>query len=152
MPQSLSKIYLHIIFHVKTGWRIHEEHYEKLYAYLSGILKRNGSTTIKIGGTSNHVHMLCTLSRTMTVSDLIRETKTASSHWLNEDQGYRTFKWQGGYAAFSVSQSQLDKTKDYIENQEEHHRKQTWQEEYKTFLRLYNISFDERLLFDENSD
>lgn len=150
MSQSLAKIYLHIIFHARKDCYIHEQDLSNLQGYLSGILKQKESTAIKIGGTENHIHMLCTLPRTLSVSDFVRDIKASSSHWLSMQGGcYRNFKWQNGYGAFSVSQSQVEKTKEYIGNQKEHHRRRTWKEEYTAFLQLYGIAFDERYVFEE---
>ncbi|MBR6142341.1 MAG: IS200/IS605 family transposase [Bacteroidaceae bacterium] len=146
MAQSLCKIYLHIIFHTKTtSPLIPEEHLPRLHQYIAKIVETTGCNVITLGGTGNHVHALVTLNSTENVAHLVEEMKRNSSRWIKTlSPSYGGFAWQGGYAALSVSQSQVDVVVRYIGNQEEHHRKQTYREEYLQFLRLYNIDYDER--------
>jgi REP element-mobilizing transposase RayT len=129
---------------------IHDEHLERLHQYVGQLVKSTGCHVICTGGTGNHVHALVLLTSTENVSHLVEEMKRNSSRWLKTISAYYDkFAWQAGYAAFSVSQSLVEKTTEYIRNQEEHHRKQTFQDEYLTFLRLYNINYDERFVLSD---
>ncbi len=151
MAHSLSQIYLHIVFHTQyDGVLLQEEDCLKMYAYIDGILRNKGSLIIQIGGRPDHIHILCTLPRTITVAELVEDIKKCSSKWVKTiGSRYSRFAWQGGYGAFSVSASQLEKTKQYIVNQQEHHRTRTFREEYEAFLKLYNVEYDERYVFEE---
>ena len=151
MAQSLCKIYLHIIFHIKTtSSAIEKSHWERLHSYIGELINSTGCQTIQIGGTEDHVHAVCLLSRNENVSHLLEEMKRNSSRWLKTlSPKYEKFAWQGGYAIFSVSESVIEKTIEYVKNQEEHHRKRTFQEEYKMFLQLYHIEFEEKYLFND---
>ena len=121
-----------------------------MYAYIDGILRNKGSLIVQIGGRPDHIHILCTLPRTITVAELVEDIKKCSSKWVKTiDSHYSRFAWQGGYGVFSVSASQLEKTKQYIVNQQEHHRTRTFREEYEAFLRLYNVEYDEKYVFEE---
>lgn len=118
-----------------------------MYAYIGSIIKDNGSIPILINGTNDHVHILCVLSKNSSLANLVEEIKRHSSRWIKTiNPYYSKFAWQGGYAGFSVSQSIHDKTKLYIANQEEHHKKMTFKEELIAFLKEYEIEFDERYL------
>lgn len=149
MAQSLCKIYLHIIFHIKTSSpKIQEEHLDRVHSYIGQLVNTTGCLVVQVGGFSDHVHILCLLSRNETVSHLVEEVKRNSSRWIKAlSPQYEQFAWQGGYAAFSVSQSVVDKTLAYIKGQKEHHQKHSFQDEYLQFLKLYNISYDERYVF-----
>lgn len=149
MAQSLCKIYLHIIFHIKTtSVQILDTDLERVHAYIGKLVNKTGCQTIRVGGVGDHVHALLLLSREETVSHLVEEMKRNSSRWIKSlSPHYGRFAWQGGYAAFSVSQSVVDKTLAYVENQSEHHKKRSFQEEYIDFLKLYNIEYDERYVF-----
>lgn len=110
----IQKLYIHIIFHIKinNGVDIRNEDLGELFAYITKIIELNHCRSICVGGTSNHVHILCTLSRNETVSHLVEKIKRNSSRWLGQKADYyRSFNWQGGYAVFSVSQSVVDRTK-----------------------------------------
>ena len=149
MSQSLCKIYLHVIFHIKnTSPDVAEEHLSRLHSYIAPLINANQCKTVIVGGTSNHVHALLLFSRNITIAHLVEEIKRNSSRWIKTiSNRYRCFGWQGGYAAFSVSQSVVDKTIEYINHQPKHHKKHSSKEEYLEFLKLYNISFDERYVF-----
>ena len=125
MPQSLSKLYVHLIFHIKNqSTLICESDKSDLYAYIGSIIKDNDSIPIIINGTKDHLHILCVMSKNIALAKLVEEIKRHSSRWIKTlNSKYRQFAWQGGYAGFSVSQSLHDKTKGYILNQEEHHKK-----------------------------
>ena len=109
----------------------------------------NGSYVHKIGGVEDHVHLLCTLPRTLTISDLLEQIKKNSSKWIKtKGLRYSSFTWQKGFAAYSVSESQNEVIINYIENQKEHHKKHSYQDEYRKFLLLNNVPFDERYVWD----
>lgn len=150
MPQSLSKIYIHLIFHIKsTSPRIKPEDLDRVHSYIGQLINETGCVNIWVNGVGDHVHALFLLSRDISISKLVEEIKRNSSRWIKSIsfEHYKDFEWQGGYAALSVSQSVVDPTLEYIKNQQEHHRKRTFQEEYIEFLKLYDIQFDERYVF-----
>ena len=149
MSQSLSKLYVHIVFHIKnTSPIIREEEERNLYAFLGSILKANESIPIIINGVGDHVHILYVMSKNIALAKLIEELKRNSSRWIKSlDAHYLNFAWQGGYGGFSVSPSLHDKTKSYIENQKDHHKKMTFKEEYLLFLNEYGVEYDERYLW-----
>ena len=151
MSQSLSKLYIHIIFHVKNNRiLIREKEMKELYAYMGAIIKDNESIPISINGVGDHVHILCVLSKNIAVAKLVEEIKKHSSRWIKtKDNHYLNFAWQGGYAVFSVSQSIHNATKSYIEKQKEHHHKKTFKEEYLTFLKEYGIDYNDKYLWAE---
>ncbi len=119
----------------------------QLHAYFTGILKNLKCPSLQTGATENHVHILCYLSRTIAISDLLEEIKKSSSKWM-KTRGILNFSWQTGYGAFSIGESQIDKLTRYIQSQHEHHKKVTFQDEYRNFLKLYNIEYDERYVWD----
>lgn len=151
MSQSLSKIYLHIIFHTKTtGPTIREVDLQRMHAYIGQLVNDTGCTNIWADGVDDHVHILCLLGKEVTIAHLVEEVKRNSSRWIKSiDPVYRNFAWQGGYAAFSVSQSVVDKTLAYVKSQQEHHKKQSFKDEYIAFLKLYNIEYDEHYVFSD---
>lgn len=139
MASSLVKNDIHLIFHVKsTGITMRAEDTPRIFQYIGGIIRAMDSIPIAVGGTTNHVHILASLPKTMALSDFVRKIKSNSSKWIKQlDRHYQVFSWQDGYGAFSVSPSLLDKTVNYINRQNEHHKKMTFQEEYKLFLDNY---------------
>lgn len=145
MSQSLSKMYIHIVFHTKNNQDLIKPNVEsELYAYLGGILKDNKSVPIAINGIEDHVHILCIMSKNITLADLLEELKRNSSRWIKtKGENYKEFAWQGGYGGFSVSQSKVDVVKRYIENQKEHHKTETFKEEYIRFLKEYGVEYNE---------
>ena len=151
MAQSLCKIYLHIVFHVKTtSPRIGNEYLDRVHSYIGQLVNVTGCRVIRVGGISDHVHVVCELSKNETVTHLVEEIKRNSSRWIKTlDSRYEHFVWQNGYAAFSISQSVLPKTIEYVKNQSEHHQKTSFQEEYLHFLQLYGIDYDERYVFSD---
>lgn len=151
MAQSLSKLYIHLVFHIKNNAvKINQENKNDLYAYIGSIIKDNSSIPVIINGTEDHLHILCVMSKSISLAALTEEIKRHSSRWIKTiGPHYSNFAWQGGYAGFSVSQSLHDKTKKYIQNQEEHHRKMTFKEELLLFLKEYGIEYDERYLWDD---
>jgi len=120
-----------------------------LYRYMAGITQAHGSLAHEIGGVEDHVHLLITLPRTLSISKLIEETKKGSSKWI-KSKGliYKDFAWQNGYGAFSIGQSNYAALRHYIQNQEEHHKKVSTQDEFRIFLNKYKIEYDERYVWD----
>jgi REP element-mobilizing transposase RayT len=148
MPQSLARVLLHLIFSTKHRESlINESLQQDMNAYFVGTLTEIGCVPIRAGGTSDHVHLLLALGRTLSIADLVEELKTGSSKWAKE-QGIAAFSWQAGYGVFSVSESKVPEVKRYIERQPEHHRHQTFQEEYREFLVRHGIDFDEQYVWD----
>lgn len=148
MSQSFSKFYSHIVFHTKNDVEyIREDIEDELYAYLGGILRNIKSIPFQIGGTSDHIHILCTLPRTMNLANLAEEIKKSSSRWIKtKGSWYKDFYWQEGYGGFSVGWSQVESVKNYIRNQKQHHEKVSFMEEYKRLLDENGIEYDERYL------
>ena len=151
MAQSLSKLYIHLIFHIKTkSVLIRDEHKNELYAYIGSIINDNESIPIQINGTNNHIHVLCIMSKNISLAKLIEEIKRHSSRWIKtNDSYYKNFAWQGGYGAFSYSQTHLKNVINYILNQEEHHKKTTFIEEYRNFVKAFEVEYDERYILRE---
>lgn len=149
MSQSLSKLYVHIIFHTKYNQDlIHTDIEPELYAYIGGVIKASGSFPIKINGTENHIHILTTMSKNIALAKFVEEIKRNSSRWIKtKGEQYQNFAWQGGYAGYSVSQSVVEKVERYIENQKEHHKTISFQDEYRKFLNEYNVDYDENYLW-----
>lgn len=150
MSQSLTKMYVHIVFTTKKHTRVLlPEIQPSLYAYLGGICNNLECTPLKIGGYEEHVHILCIFSKKITLIDLLKEIKTGSSKWIKtKGKLYTNFHWQDGYGAFSVNPSQTNIVSDYISNQSEHHKKVTFKEEYLAFLKKYKVEYDKRYLWD----
>jgi putative transposase len=148
MSQSYVQFYVHIVFHTKNNIKfIREDTETELYAYIGGILKNLRSIPIKIGGTTDHLHMLCTLPKTMCPADLVEEVKKSTSKWLKtKGSGYRNFYWQDGYGGFSVSSHDINIITNYISNQKEHHKKISFMDEYRQLLKEYGIAFEEKYL------
>lgn len=151
MPQSLSAVYIHLVFSTKERRALLRDQTvrDELHSYLGGVSKQLECPPIRIGGGDDHVHVLARLGRTITQADWVKELKRVSNLWLKE-QGrlFADFQWQGGYAAFSVSQSNLEQVNDYIATQEEHHRKMSFQDELRALLRKHDTAFDERYVPD----
>ena len=149
MSQSLSKLYVHAIYHVKNNiCLIKPEDEKELYAYIGGVLKLSKSIPIIINGTENHIHVLCIMSKNICLADLLESIKGNSSRWIKtKGIHYRNFAWQGGYAGYSVSQSKVEVVKKYIENQKNHHKHQTAKDEYIQFLKENDIDYNEEYLW-----
>lgn len=148
---TFTNLTYHIVFSTKYRLPcIRVELQKRLYDYIGGIIRALGGHLLEIGGVEDHVHLLTTLPPTKAVSDSIREIKTNSSKWVNEiPSSQDRFEWQRGYGAFSVSYSQIEFVRHYIQNQHEHHRTKTFEEEYVKFLEVHNISFEHKFLFDK---
>lgn len=149
MAQSLTKNYIHIIFSTKNRENsLRKNDLPEIFSYLSGIVSNLQCTSIIVGGTTDHIHILCVLSKNLSLAKLIEELKSSSSKWIKtKDVNYAGFSWQSGYGAFSVSQSKIDVVRKYIANQEEHHRQRTFQEELIKFFQEYEIEYDEKYLW-----
>ena len=151
MSQSLAKVLLHVIYSTKDRdpFLADQEVRRNMHSYLATVFKEYDSPALLIGGVADHVHILCLLSRTHSISEVIREAKRNSSKWI-KTQGNRLekFRWQSGYGAFSVSQSQAAQVKAYISTQERHHQRRSFQDEYRDFLKKYEVEYDERYVWD----
>jgi REP element-mobilizing transposase RayT len=148
MPQSLSRILIHLVFSTQDrAALISPSVRPHLYAYIVGILQNLNCPSIQTGGTADHVHSLLVLGRTNSISEIAEEVKKGSSKWV-KTQGVPAFAWQAGYGAFSIGESQVEAVVQYIKQQDEHHRKFTFQEEFRRFLERYRVVYDERYLWD----
>jgi REP element-mobilizing transposase RayT len=150
MPQALAKIYLHLIFSTKNRERsLPDDIRADLHSYMGGILNGLGCSPIEINTEPDHAHILFVMSRTETVSNIVGHLKKSSNDWLRDrDRKFRDFYWQGGYGIFSVSQSAVEEVREYIRNQREHHQHVSFQDEYRAFLKRYEMEFDERYVWD----
>jgi REP element-mobilizing transposase RayT len=150
MPQSLSSIFVHLIFATKNREPfITTEIEPELHAYLAAVCRECDSPALLVGGTANHVHVLCALSRKVAVADLVEEVKKRSSKWIKtKGAGLRQFQWQTGYGAFSIGRSNVDALKSYIAGQKEHHRRRTFEEEYRALLDRYGVEYYEKFVWD----
>jgi REP element-mobilizing transposase RayT len=150
MPQSISSVLIHLVFSTKRREpSITPEVEEELHAYLAAVFRECQSPAITINGTANHVHALFVLSRTATISGLVEEVKKRSSKWIKtRGAEFRHFQWQAGYGAFSIGQSNVEALKKYIATQKEHHRRRTFEDEYRAFLQKYGAQFDEKYVWD----
>jgi len=150
MPQSLANVLVHIVFSTKNrAPLIHADIEDSLWRELAAICRTIQCPAHGVGGVSDHVHIVCSLGRTLAFADALREIKADSSKWMKTNgERYAEFAWQSGYGAFSIGQSQLDDVKQYIARQKEHHRKRTFQEEFRELLRRYQVQFDERYVWD----
>ena len=149
MPQSLCQIYVHLVFSTKdrAGW-IPSNVQPRLHAYLAGTLNAIGCPAVQVGGMPDHIHILFRLSRTVSISDVVKNVKVESSKWMKDEGQVGHFAWQAGYGAFSVSASRVDEVTRYIQNQAEHHRTKTFQDEFRRLLELYQVEYDEAYVWD----
>lgn len=151
MSQSLSKMWTHLIFSTKDRYPFLSDKNirQETHKYMAGIFSKQNCSTLLVGGVADHVHALFVLSKNLSIAEIVYEVKRGSSKWLKTlDPKLRKFYWQAGYGAFSVSHSHVERVKRYIEGQEQHHRKATFQDEFRKFLRRYEIEFDERYVWD----
>jgi putative transposase len=148
MPQSLANILVHIIFSTKNRRPLIDNSLRAgLHGYIAGILKELDSPALIINSVADHAHVLCSLSKNLAACKLVEEIKKNSTKWMKL-KDVPMFAWQNGYGAFSVSQSNVPSVRGYIENQESHHRKVTFQDEFRKFLNKYQITYDERYVWD----
>jgi len=152
MPQSLSVVYLHAVFSTKDRWPFLRETLlrNEMHAYLGGISKQLDCAPVIVGGVDDHVHVLARFGRKITQADWIKEIKRVSSGWIKTraPEHCGNFSWQAGYGIFSVSPSRLEAVREYIATQESHHRKTTFEDEYRGLLRKHGMDWDERYVWD----
>jgi REP element-mobilizing transposase RayT len=150
MGQSLVKNYVHVVFSTKYRQElIFPPVEEELHAYLGGICKSLECQPLKVGGYTDHIHILCMLSKKIALMKLLEEVKAHSSKWIKtKGEAYQDFYWQDDYGAFSVNPSEVEVVVNYIANQKEHHSKKTFQDEYRAFLKKYQVEYDERYVWD----
>lgn len=150
MPQSLHLRYSHIVFSTKNRDPIITPDMEsKLYDYLGGIVRDLGGTLLEANGMNDHVHLITRDSKSVTDIDFIRDLKSGSSKWVNENHSVPgKFSWQAGYGWFSVGPPDLERAKAYVMGQKEHHKKEAFQDEFRRFLVNYGVKFDERYLWE----
>ncbi|MDX1943757.1 MAG: IS200/IS605 family transposase [Saprospiraceae bacterium] len=151
MANTYTQIHLHLVFVVKYRLGLIQKSWkDDLYKYITGIIQNNGHKLLIINGMPDHIHILIGFRPTQSLADLMRDIKQMSSLWINEKKlTLSKFAWQEGYGAFSYGHSQLKTIIQYIEKQEEHHRKRTFLEEYKEFLSLFEIEYEEKYIFKE---
>jgi len=150
MPQSFACLHHHLIFSTKhRDPLITPEVQPRLFDYIGGILRSEGCALVAAGGIPDHVHLLISLNRQVSIADTLRIVKANSSRWVHETfPDLSGFAWQAGYGAFAVSYSHLDRVKAYLSRQAEHHRRITFQEEFIAFLQRHGIEYDDRYLWD----
>jgi len=150
MPQSLSQVILHVVFSTKDRhpW-LDAAIRPRLHAYLATLCRDCDCPAYRVGGAADHVHIAARLARTLSQAELLEKIKKTSSAWIKtQGEQYSSFFWQGGYGDFSIGWSQLEGLVSYIDRQEQHHRTQTFQEEYRNLLQKYQVEFDERYVWD----
>jgi len=151
LPQSLAKVLVHIVFSTKnrSPFLSDKNVREEMHAYLGGTCNNLDCPVLTVGGVADHVHILCALSRNLSIAKVIGDIKRGSSKWIKTKGRMLTkFAWQNGYGVFSVGQSEVEHVRQYIVDQEDHHRKKTFQDEYRSFLKEYGVNYDERYIWD----
>ena len=150
MPQSLVRMLVHVVFSTKNrADSIVPEIEDGLFGYMNGSVENNKSKLIIGGGTTNHVHLLISLGKVLSISELIGDIKRDSSSWIKkQDATFNQFYWQEGYGAFSVGQTEDEIAMKYIENQKEHHKTKDYKTEFRGFLKKYNLEYDEQYVWD----
>ena len=150
MPQSLARLHIHLIFSTKNREPVlHDTVCDSMHRYMATVLQNLGCPPVLINSVADHVHILFELGRTVAVSDAVEQVKKTSSKWI-KTQGaeFAHFAWQAGYGAFAVSQSNVSAVRQYIAAQQRHHRKKSFQHEYRAFLQRHNLPFDEKYVWD----
>ena len=149
MSANYTNLLYHLVFSTKGRIPlITDEIREPLYQYIGGIVRSEGGALLEIGGIEDHIHLLVRLKPTLALSDAVRLIKSNSSKWLNDGSYVRDFRWQTGYGAFTVSKSMMESVRRYIRNQPEHHRKQTFKAEFVDLLKLNNVDYNKKYLWD----
>ena len=150
MPQSLAQLLVHLVFSTKNrDPLIMDDIRDELHAYIGGIVENHKGLLFRAGSVADHMHLLIAFPRTSAPADLVQDIKSGASKWLKtKGAQYGDFHWQGGYGMFSVSPSHQEAVVKYIENQAEHHRKITFQDEYRRLLKKYGVVYDERYVWD----
>ena len=151
MANTYTQIHIQFVFAVKyRNGLIHASFKEELYQYISGIIKANNHKLLAINGMPDHLHIFIGMRPTQPISDLLQDIKGSSSKWINEKKFLKVkFEWQEGYGAFSYSKAHVKNVIEYIQNQENHHKKESFREEYLKFLKVFEIEYDERYIFNE---
>lgn len=151
MPNTYTQIHIQFVFAVKFRKALIEDSYkQELYQYIIGIVQNYGHKMLAINGVSDHIHIFIGMRPTQSISDLMQDVKGSSSKWINEKKFLKVkFEWQEGYGAFSYSKSHVQNVIKYVYNQEKHHAKQTFKDEYLEFLKKFDIEYDERYIFKE---
>lgn len=149
MAGTFSQVYIQIVFAVKGRENLINRHWkEELHKYIAGIIKGKNQKSIIVNGMPDHIHAFVGLKPVMSISDLVRDIKNNSSNFINDKKFVKgKFSWQDGYGAFSYAHSQINNVYQYILNQEEHHKKKNFREEYLDFLKKFEIEYDEKYLF-----
>ncbi|HTK22200.1 MAG TPA: IS200/IS605 family transposase [Mucilaginibacter sp.] len=149
MPNTYTQLYIHLVFAVKYRAALLNESWDdRLRLYIIATVQNNGHKILAINNMPDHLHLFVGLNPAQSISDLMRLVKGDSSEWINKEKLTSTkFQWQDGYGAFSYSRSQIDKVVNYILNQQEHHKKTTFLEEYQQILKSFDVDFDERYIF-----
>jgi REP element-mobilizing transposase RayT len=151
MANTYSQLYVHIVFAVKGRQNLISKNWkDEIYKYITGIITNKRQKLIAINGMPDHIHILIGLRADKSISDLVRDIKANSSKFINEKRWINgKFEWQTGFGAFTYGHSQLTSVIKYIENQEQHHKTKTFNEEYMAFLELFNVDFKKEYLFDD---
>jgi REP element-mobilizing transposase RayT len=150
MPQSLASIHLHVVFSTKhrESW-LTAPFAQRTYDYIGGTLRGNGCALIAAGGIPDHVHLLVSMSRELNVAELVKLVKSNSSRWIHDTfPELHAFAWQAGYGAFAVSYANIPNVRAYLANQEKHHAKESFQDEFRDFLRRHEMTWDEKYVWD----
>lgn len=144
-------MYVHIVFHTKsTGIIMRDEDLERIFQYIGGAIRGEGGIPFAVGGVADHVHILTTLPKNKSLADFMRVIKANSSKWIHQlDSYYEAFRWQDGYGAFSVSPSRMEGTTNYILTQAEHHKVESYHDEYLGILENYGVDYDEQRAFED---
>jgi putative transposase len=151
MAQSLARLWTHLIFSTKERYPFLSDPTVRvdMHGYLARVLQTHDCSTLIVGGCDDHVHALFTLSRNYSIAEIVKEIKRTSSAWIKTiERRYSKFRWQNGYGAFSVSQSHVAQVRNYISRQQQHHQRKTFQDEFRAFLKKYEIEYDERYVWD----
>ncbi|MCJ8329515.1 MAG: IS200/IS605 family transposase [Lentisphaeria bacterium] len=149
MPQSLSKVIMHIVFSTKGRKAfISAELETELYKIINSVCTENNSYCYSVGGMSDHIHIACELPQTLSISDLVKTIKISTSLWFSETKNLHDFSWQSGYGVFSVSQSHLNGLIDYIDQQAKHHQRINFQDEFRKLLKRHQVEFNETYVWD----
>ncbi len=151
MPQSLVQVYLHLVFSTKHRRPLLQDRgfRDRTHRYLAGICSNLKCPALLVGGVEDHVHLLCRLGQNLEIASLIRDLKRDSSKWIKAEQPRLSdFYWQAGYGAFSISPSHVDALKQYIADQEKHHRRESFQDEFRRLCKKYGLTIDERYVWD----
>jgi putative transposase len=150
MPQSLARLHVHLIFSTKNREPfLHDRVRQSLHAYIATVLQDLNCSPLLINSNNDHIHLLFDLARTVTMSQAVEKVKKTSSKWIKtQGADFSIFAWQAGYGVFAVSESNVPAVLNYIKNQQEHHQKISFQEEYRAFLKRHNVAYDERYVWD----